>query len=102
MSGYGSNRKALWKLLGILCCVLIACAAGIQAAHIHPDGQTAQSLCALCHIAHVAVQVPVPQVLPGGLVVVASLIPSASPKRARHLSVFSLFTRPPPVDLAFA
>jgi hypothetical protein len=101
MSVY-TRRKALWKLVAVLCCVLIACAAGVQAAHFHSGGSTDQSLCALCHVAHVAIHLFILLILATGLVVVAAFVASSSPVCAGLFSVFSLFTRPPPVNVAFA
>jgi len=68
----------------------------IQVAHTHPGGDLSHADCSLCLTAHVVAQVvgnpvPIPVVL-----VVASVeesLPEASPAT---LSVFALFTRPPP------
>jgi hypothetical protein len=102
MPGYNTHRKLIWKLLAVVCCILIACAAGVQAAHIHTGGETAQSLCALCHIAHVAVDVSIPLFLLSGLVVVAGVISLPPPVRIALFSAFSFYTRPPPAGIAFA
>lgn len=102
MPGYRTQREAFWKLLAVLCCVLIACAAGVQVAHFHPGGATAQSLCALCHIAHMAIYLFILLVLTCGLVAAAAFVCWLSPVHAGLFFVFSLFTRPPPVDVAFA
>lgn len=105
MLSCGLNQRArhsLWVALGFLCCALIACAAIVQVGHVHPDGRAVQSDCALCHTAHVVVQPAIPQSLPPSVFVVAAILAALQPIRARHFSVFSLFTRPPPVDIAFA
>jgi hypothetical protein len=74
----------------------------VQVGHTHPDGQTAQSDCALCHTAHIVVQPAIPQSLPPAVRIVAAISAALQPVHPRQYSVFSLFTRPPPVDFAFA
>jgi hypothetical protein len=74
----------------------------VQVGHIHHDGQAVPSDCALCHTAHVVVQSPIPQSLPHIVLVIAAVATALQPIRPRHFSIFSLFTRPPPVDVAFA
>ncbi len=95
-------RRTLWVLLGFLCCALIVCASTVQVAHIHPGGQAVQSDCALCHTAHVVIQPSIPQPVAPTVRVVAAITAELQPVHPRHHSVFSLFTRPPPVDVAFA
>ena len=91
-----------WVALGFFCCAFIVFAATVQVGHIHPYGQTVQSDCALCHTAHVVVEPPVPQSLPHTIRIIAAVAMPLEPVRARRFSLFSLFTRPPPVDIAFA
>jgi hypothetical protein len=96
------THRSLWAALGFLCCALIVCATVVQVGHIHADGQSVRSDCALCHTAHVVVQPPIVQSLPHRAWIVEATAAPPQPIRAKHFSVFSLFTRPPPVDLAFA
>jgi hypothetical protein len=96
------TRHSLWAVLGFLCCALIVFSGVVQVGHTHADGQAVQSDCALCHTAHVVVQPPIPQPLPYTVRVVARISAALQPMRPRPFSVFSLFTRPPPVDIAFA
>ncbi len=103
----GSKRNArgchaVWVALALFCCALITFTAMVQVEHMHLDGQTVQSDCAVCHAAHVVVQPPLSQSLPHTVWVVAPLTTALPPIRPRYFSVFSLFTRPPPVDIAFA
>jgi hypothetical protein len=95
-------HRSLWVALGFLCCALIVCAGIVQVGHTHADGQAAQADCALCHTAHVVVQPIIPQSLPHTVYVVAAITAPPQSIRPKHFSVFSLFTRPPPVDIAFA
>jgi hypothetical protein len=96
------TRHSLWAVLGFLCCALIVFSGVVQVGHTHADGQAVQSDCALCHTAHVVVQPPIPQPLPRKVQVVARISATLQPIRPRLFSLFSLFTRPPPVDIAFA
>jgi hypothetical protein len=96
------TRNPLWVVLGFLCCALVIFSGVVQVGHTHADGQAVQSDCAICHTAHLAVQPAVPQSLPRTVFVVASESTALQPIRAQAFFVLSLFTRPPPVDIAFA
>ncbi len=95
-------RKPLWLAVSFLCIALVALAGVVQVAHTHADGRLDQPDCALCHTAHLVVQPSVPQSLPHLVWVEATAAVTPQPMSRQHLSVFSLYTRPPPVDLAFA
>jgi hypothetical protein len=95
-------RRSLWIAVGFFCCALLAITGVVQAGHSHTDGQAFQSDCALCHTAHLVVQPSIPQALPHRVWIVEAIAAPLQPIRLRHISVFSLFTRPPPVNLAFA
>ena len=94
------TRHQLWVVLGFLCCALITLGGIVQAGHIHADSQAVQTDCALCHVAHLVVQPTVPQSLPRTVRVVARVSTALQPVRAQFFFVFSLFTRPPPVQTA--
>ena len=79
--------------------MLITFASIIQVEHVHIG---AQSDCAACHAAHTVVAPPVPPSVPVTVWIVAALIAALPAVRARHFSIVSLFTRPPPVNVAFA
>jgi len=96
------TRRTLFLVVGFLCCALIALAGIVQVAHTHLDGQANTSDCALCHTAHLVVQPSIPQVLPHIVRVVATVASKSQPVHAKQFSIFSLFTRPPPVAIAFA
>ena len=95
-------RRSLWIAVGFFCCALLACTGIVQVGHSHADGQAVQSDCALCQVAHLVVQPSVPQPLPHTVRIFAAVSTALQPARPRRFSVFSLFTRPPPVDIAFA
>jgi hypothetical protein len=95
-------RKPLWLAVGFLCIALVALTGVVQVAHTHADGGLGQLDCALCHTAHLVVHPSVPRSLPHTVWVEARVAVTPQPISRQHLSVFSLFTRPPPVDLAIA
>jgi hypothetical protein len=97
-----NTRRTLFLAVGFLCCALLALTGIVQVAHTHLDGQANSSDCALCHTAHLVVQPSIPQVLPHIVRVVATVASNSLPVHAKRFSVFSLFTRPPPVAIAFA
>ncbi len=96
------TRRLLWVALGFFCCALITLGGIVQAGHTHADGQSIQSDCALCHVAHLVVQPSVPQLLPRTVLVVARVSTALQPIRVQVFFVFSLFTRPPPAQTANA
>ena len=103
MPGRNRNQKtrhSLWVVLCFVCCALITLSGIVQAGHIHANGQTIQTDCALCHVAHLVVQPSVPQLLPRSILVAARVSTALQPVRAQFFFVFSLFTRPPPVQTA--
>jgi hypothetical protein len=96
------TRRTFFLAVGFLCCALIALTGIVQVAHTHLDGQVNSADCALCHTAHLVVQPSIPQVLPHIVRVVATVASKSQPVHAKQFSAFSLFTRPPPVAIAFA
>jgi len=83
-------------LLALLCCALVLFGSTVQVAHTHPGGDLAHPDCAFCATAHVVAQtVGGPAPTPAALVVsaVRDSLPTTRPAR---VSVFALFTRPPP------
>lgn len=82
--------------LGLLCIALVLIGSTLQVAHTHPGGDLSHSDCSLCVSAHVVAQIvsnPIP--VPAALTVVAEPTFHAKP-RPERLSIFALFTRPPP------
>jgi len=96
------TRRKLFLAVGFLCCALLALTGVVQVAHTHLDGQANSADCALCHTAHLVVQPSIPQVWPHIVRVVATVACNSQPVHAKQFSAFSLFTRPPPVAIAFA
>jgi hypothetical protein len=83
-------------LLGILCVLLVLLGGTLQAVHSHSGLEASHPDCALCVAAHVVAQTVAAPVLPAVAVLLGTvprLVPLAA---ARAVSVFALFTRPPP------
>jgi hypothetical protein len=93
-------RHSLWVGLAFLCCALIALSGIVQAGHTHTDGRTVQSDCALCHVAHHAIQPAVPQALPRIFLIAAAIVAAQQLVCLYSSSAFPLFTRPPPARAA--
>jgi hypothetical protein len=94
-----SSRQGPWRLLlGLLCIGLVLVCGTVQAVHVHPDGNISHSDCPLCAIAHVSVQIAGQTASPQFTPVVSEVETFLSPTRSRTLSIFALFTRPPPAD----
>lgn len=92
-----SQFQTPWTLLlGLLCLALVVFGSTVQVAHSHPGGDISHADCSLCATAHVVAEIagnPVP--IPATLVV-AYIAESISTPRSETLSIFALFTRPPP------
>src|ERR1700684_4381315 len=105
MLGRNLHHKSahpLWVAVGFLCCALLVLSGIVQAGHIHRDGQAVQSDCTICHAAHVVVQASIPQSLPRPVRIVEMISPALGAIPPKPLPAFSLYTRPPPEDIAFA
>jgi hypothetical protein len=97
----GSNTSARnsWRiLLALLCVVLVVASATVELTHSHADGHHAD--CALCATAHVVIQTAVVAALVVFFALVATVTRSARLSRCVRLTIFALFTRPPPACIA--
>jgi hypothetical protein len=94
----GERTRSTWRILLALVCVLLVVVAGtVQVAHTHADGTDTHADCSLCAAAHITVhlaQTPIPAPVAVVVRVPEALPPSILP---HTLSMFALFTRPPPV-----
>lgn len=94
------RTRSPWKvLLALVFLVLVVVAGTVQVAHTHTDGATNHPDCSLCAAAHLSVhlaQIPA-SVQPVAIVTSLEAIPPSGVLVA--ISMFALFTRPPPVDI---
>jgi|ERR1700677_2412757 len=92
-----------WKLALALCCaLLLVFGATVQVAHVHAAADVSHAGCALCATAHVVISpaAPVTVLLP--VRQMAAPVVDLQPTFTRRFLDFSLYTRPPPVDIAFS
>jgi len=91
-----TRAEAPWRiLLALLCVLLVVVLGSVQVAHTHADGAN-HADCALCAAAHITVHpvhAPAPAPTTSVVAAVGSLSRSVLPST---LSIFALFTRPPP------
>jgi hypothetical protein len=97
-SGSGRLRAAV----SVFCVLLVMFAGVVQVTHTHLDRTPNHANCSLCVAAHLALgvahsPVPTPAASMAGAVELAFIRSGI-----RSLSVFALFTRPPPVAAATA
>ncbi|HTZ59716.1 MAG TPA: hypothetical protein VMB49_16525 [Acidobacteriaceae bacterium] len=92
-----------WRVaLGIFCALLLIFGATIQVAHIHTPAEVSHAGCALCATAHVVISPAAPITAPLTARSTAAPVDEVQPNFALCALDFSLFTRPPPVVIAFS
>jgi hypothetical protein len=92
-----------WRIAVALgCTLLLLFCATIQVAHVHTPADVSHSGCALCASAHVVIAPAAP--LTVSIAVPQRAIPLVDRqiKFAHRYVDFSLYTRPPPVAIAFS
>ena len=87
-----------WRiLLALLCVLLVVVLGSVQVAHTHADGNETHADCALCAAAHISVH-PVHAPPPAPTTAVVAVVEALPPSLVSSpVSIFALFTRPPPV-----
>jgi hypothetical protein len=100
--GRTSNSGRLRAAVAVLCVLLVMFAGVVQVTHAHIDRTANHANCSLCVAAHLALGVAHSPV-PAPVASMASAVELAfSRSGLRSLSVFALFTRPPPAADAIA
>ncbi len=87
--------------LGILCIALVLLTGFIQVAHTHPAGQIDEG-CSLCNTAHHVVQTVALVTVAMSILPVRRIAPEKPLERRRHIFLYKLANRPPPVVLIAA
>jgi hypothetical protein len=87
-------------LIAVFCVLLVMLSGTIQVVHAHESGNLAHSDCSLCTTAHLVSLTVVAAAILIALRHDAQIVASLKPVSPRTLSVFCLFTRPPPVAAA--
>ena len=92
-----------WKVVLALCCaLLLVFGATVQVAHVHTAADVSHAGCALCVTAHVVISPAAPVTVPLPARQMAAPVVDLQPTFARRFLDFSLYTRPPPVAIAFS
>jgi peroxiredoxin len=92
-----------WRIAVALgCTLLLLFCATIQVAHVHTPADVSHSGCALCASAHVVIAAAAPLTVSVALPQRATLLVDRQIKIAHRYVDFSLYTRPPPVAVAFS
>ncbi len=91
------SSTAAWRVLLALLCVLLVIVAGTaQSIHMHADGTDSHANCSLCATAHVSVHVA-PALAPSFSSAASAILDFCQDDQPSNpLSIFALFTRPPP------
>jgi hypothetical protein len=92
-----------WKVALALCCaLLLVFGATVQVAHVHTAADMSHAGCALCATAHVVISPAAPVTVPLPARQLTVQVVDLQPTFARQFLDFSLYTRPPPVVIAFS
>lgn len=92
-----------WRLALALCCaLLLVFGATAQVVHIHSAADVSHSGCALCATAHVVISPAAPVTVTLAVRQTGALVVDLQTAFARQSLDFSLYTRPPPADIAFS
>ena len=101
---HAKNRpRHPWRVaLSLFCVLVLMFGATVQLAHIHAPEQVSHAGCALCATAHVVIAPAAPATAPLPVKPVMTRLIEIQAKFPRRTRDFSLFTRPPPVVIAFS
>ena len=92
-----------WRLaLALGCALLLVFGATLQVAHFHTQADVSHSGCALCATAHVVISPAAPLAIPLAARRMSAPIVDQQSAFAHRFLDFSLYTRPPPVAIAFS
>jgi len=96
---HNASARSPWRILLVLLCVLlVVTSATVELTHSHADG--AHAGCALCATAHVVIQTVAIAALLVFFTFAAAVARPALIARRAGISIFALFTRPPPACFA--
>jgi hypothetical protein len=100
---YKERERHPWRLAIALCCAfLLVFAATIQIAHVHSAEGVSNTGCALCATAHAVISPATPATIPLAARQTTAPVVDLQTALAHRFSDFSLYTRPPPIAIAFS
>ena len=92
-----------WALVLALCCaLLLVFGSTVQVVHVHSPEDVSHSGCSLCATAHVSVSPAAPVAIAIPVTKHTVTVSDTESSFAQSHLDFSLFTRPPPVAIAFS
>jgi hypothetical protein len=92
-----------WRIALALCCALLLIfGATIQVAHVHTAAEVSHAGCALCATAHVVISPAAPVAAPLAVRQRVTQVVDLQTALPHRFLDFSLYTRPPPADIAFS
>jgi len=97
---HSRHRWALLLALG--CALLLIFGSTVQVVHVHSPEDVSHSGCSLCATAHVTVSPAAPVAVAVPVQAHTVAVFDTEPAFAHSLVDFSLYTRPPPVAIAFS
>ncbi len=97
---HSGHRWAL--VLAVCCALLLIFGSTVQVVHVHSPEDVSHSGCSLCATAHVTVSPAMPVAIAVPVQEHAVAVFDTEPAFAHNLLDFSLYTRPPPVAIAFS
>jgi hypothetical protein len=89
------DRARFRKLAALLGILILGLFATLQVVHAHPLGQTDDSHCSVCHVAHAPAALLAPVSLPALVLIRAEVFP-VEPQLGHTVLAPALFIRPPP------
>jgi len=96
MTESSRSRTMAGTILAVFCVLLVILGGTIQVVHAHESANLAHSDCSLCTTAHLVSLAVVPAAILIAVKHDIQVLASLKPVCPRTLSVFELFTRPPP------
>jgi hypothetical protein len=97
------HSRLPWRIAVALgCTLLLLLCTTIQVAHVHTPADVSHSGCALCASAHVVIAPAAPLTISVDVPQRATPLIDRQIKFAHRYVDFSLYTRPPPVAIAFS
>jgi hypothetical protein len=95
------SRRSWLVVLGVLCVALLLTSSIVQVAHNHPSGQPDHD-CSLCVSAHNVIQIAPTVHLALSSLPLAAVAAEPALALPRRYFFYTLWSRPPPADPAFA
>jgi hypothetical protein len=100
--GKNHGRHGWALVLAICCALLLVFGSTVQVVHVHSPEDVSHSGCSLCATAHVTVSPVTPVAVSVPVREHTVAVFDTEPAFAHSLLDFSLYTRPPPVAIAFS